>query len=117
MPTLAEIRGARRRDAEATKHVIEAHRVALNCLAHDDDECLCDCGCRRKEHAVQRTMISSRGHVIDAGECRECSCSRYAAAETFRCDCCGNVVRVGVDNDHCNDCLILEVDNCRDLAK
>lgn len=109
MTTLAEMRRARRRDATATKQVQEAHREALQCYAHDNERCLCDCGCSRKEHALGRDLISARGHLIRNGECGTCSCTRFAPVDTFSCEWCGNDVRPGEDNDHCNDCAILTV--------
>ncbi len=109
MVTLNELRARIRASADAQDSVHEAHRAALNCLAYDDDDCLCDCGCRRKVHAIAKQLISARGHLIDKAECSECSCLRYKAAETLCCDYCGNTVRVGVDDDHCNDCSLLEV--------
>lgn len=117
MPTLAELRGARRRDAEATAHVHEAHREALKCYDDSDERCSCDCGCPRRVHALGRQLLSQRGHLISKGECRDCSCTRFTAVDSFACEYCGNDVRVGRDADHCNECLILEVDNCRELAK
>ncbi len=116
MPTLAELRGARRRDAEATAHVHAAHREALNCYKDTDRNCMCDCGHVRSDHAMEMSKLSPPGFVFSKGECIECSCVRFTAVDSFRCEYCGNDVRVGRDADHCNDCLILEVDNCRELA-
>lgn len=120
MPTLADLRRARRLDADATKRVHAAHRVALNCYTYNDENCLCDCGCPRSNHAFPKAgspMLSRGGFELERGECTRCSCVRYAPAESFRCEYCGNDVRVGRDEDHCNDCLILEVDKARELAK
>jgi hypothetical protein len=110
MATLAELRARARRGDEALEAVHVAHRKALNCLAYDDESCLCDCGCPRARHAIGRDRISQFGYLLQNHECSECSCVHYQSAESYRCDYCGNTVRVGFDDDHCNDCSLVEVE-------
>jgi len=115
MTTLAELRRARRREGEAQADISERHRSALGCYAITDPNCFCDCGHSRKSHAVDGPLV--RGAFrLEAGECAFCSCTRFRPVDTFKCEYCGNDVRTCRDDDHCNDCALLEVERFRDLT-